>query len=126
MQIPADGVEQSAAKHPAQTAKNIRPHIVRIAIEAVAGTRRKDVLALFQGRVTWSAVKHWRAGRTVIPLWAATILADRLRPLATLADQLERYPRPNRTAAGAAALRRWHAQRKSRAQGPAVPSSDSR
>lgn len=38
----------------------------------------QGALELLGGRVTWAAVKHWRAGRDRFPAWARTIMADQI------------------------------------------------
>ena len=47
----------------------------------VPSGRRRDVLALFQNRATWSAVCHWRKGRVLPPQWAVDLLRAYVAPV---------------------------------------------
>jgi hypothetical protein len=42
---------------------------------------RKAILALFDNRVTWSAIRHWRKGRALPPQWAVNCLRDYVAPV---------------------------------------------
>jgi hypothetical protein len=37
-----------------------------------------EILALFHNRVSWSAIRHWRAGRYGPPQWAIDCLNERI------------------------------------------------
>jgi hypothetical protein len=50
----------------------------------VPSGRRAEIRALFQWRVSWPAIQHWRAGRAGPPQWAVDILLDRAAPLLAL------------------------------------------
>ncbi len=51
------------------------------------GTRRK-ILALFEHRCSWSAIKHWRKGRHAPPRWAKELIGK------ALARGAEHYTQP--------------------------------
>ena len=40
---------------------------------------RKSILALFENRVTFGAVHHWKKGRRHLPQWARELLTKKLR-----------------------------------------------
>ena len=67
--------ERSPQRHPS-------PLPIDIAIRRlVPSGRRRDVLALFQNRATWSAVCHWRKGRVLPPQWAVDLLRAYVAPV---------------------------------------------
>ena len=43
-----------------------------------------EILALFHNRVSWSAIRHWRAGRYGPPQWAIDCLRERAASLPPL------------------------------------------
>jgi hypothetical protein len=63
----------------------------------VPSGRRADILALFDNKVTWGSVKHWRKGRRNVPMWAIECLRRRTARL----DEL--MPGPGQ----GASWRRW-------------------
>ena len=56
--------------------------------------RRKAILAFFENRYTWGAVKHWAKGRRQAPQWAIDRIIAELRKTAAdrmaAADMLEK------------------------------------
>ena len=66
---------------------NLTPPMDRaIRVLAPSGSRR-EILALFDTRVTWSAIKHWRRGRAKPPQWAVDYLQSRVAPILELEAQ---------------------------------------
>ena len=60
---------------------------------------RAEILALFDDRVTWDTIRHWRTGKHGAPQWAI----DRLRERAATTNDLR--PGPGRGGALMAWLR---------------------
>lgn len=58
--------------------------------------RRAAVLGFLGNRVTWGAVKHWRAGRHAPPYWALELFSEALETRASellkVASELKKKP----------------------------------
>ena len=50
----------------------------------VPSGERREILALFDNRASWSAIRHWRAGRWGPPAWAVDCLQQRVAPVMEL------------------------------------------
>lgn len=56
-------------------------HPIEALIRLLFKTRnRKAILSLFDNRVTWGAVRHWRTGRRAPPMWAREAIAVAVAP----------------------------------------------
>ena len=71
--------QHTTTEHP----KPLTKHIGHIPFDAairqlVPDGNRKATLALFQGQVSFSGLRHWRKGRRSIPQWAKDMLATEL------------------------------------------------
>lgn len=76
------GQEQSAVRVGHLTNRSHEPG--RLALtQAIAflvpSGKRKEVLAVFHNRVSWSGYRHWRAGRRPVPEWAMLAVQERLQ-----------------------------------------------
>lgn len=100
---------RAAQKHPAKATAAIVTDTAIRALEP-SGSRRA-IRALFDNRVTWHAIQHWRNGRRIIPQWAVDMLTPRLRAKAQLADQLDQLKRIDKGQIGAEQLRKLRAQK---------------
>ena len=70
---------------PAPIPADKRPTAFDRAIRALIprGTRT-EILALFDDRVTWDAIRHWRTGKRGPPQWAIDRLRERAATVAAL------------------------------------------
>jgi hypothetical protein len=76
------------------------PPMDRVIRVLVPSGSRREIRALFGDRVSWSAIKHWRKGRTKPPQWAV----DRVRQHAAAIFELQDASEPG------AALMAWIAK----------------
>ena len=85
---------------PGPISSNNHPTAIDRAVRALIprGTRA-EILALFDDRVTWDTIRHWRTGKHGAPQWAI----DRLRERAATTNDLR--PGPGRGGALMAWLR---------------------
>lgn len=73
--------EQAIAQvsYPKKLAVNDGRRVCATAIPLlVPSGNRRQILALFENRVSWSGYRHWRAGRRGMPEWALTALETKL------------------------------------------------
>ena len=54
----------------------------------VPSGNRRAILAIFENRITWGAIRHWRKGRRTPPQWARKLIAEHL------AHGARRYAQP--------------------------------
>ena len=66
---------------------NLTPPMDRAIRGLVPSGSRRAILALFDNRATWSAIRHWRKGRAKPPQWAVDILKARAAPILELEAQ---------------------------------------
>lgn len=77
--------EDSPPSHPSQFRGNKPTTAFDRAIRAMVPLGSQDeILALFHGKASWSAIRHWRAGRWGPPQWAIDCLRERAAPIAEL------------------------------------------
>jgi hypothetical protein len=70
--------KRGAKKVADDAAKNHSTPIAQ-AIRALAPSRtRQEIMALFENRVSWGAIRHWRAGRRRPSQWAVECLRQRV------------------------------------------------
>lgn len=73
-----DTAESSPQKHPGSfQVYTVTPAIDRAIKALVPSGRRREILALFGNRVSWSAIRHWRKGRAKPPQWVVDQLQQR-------------------------------------------------
>lgn len=112
-----NGSALAPAGHLESLPARILPSAIDDALRELAPSgRRKDILALFDNRITWGTVKNWRKRRHPLPLWARDSLLAKLRPLieraALLEDAIRREPASRGVgSAGAQTLMAWNARR---------------
>jgi hypothetical protein len=66
------------------------------------------IVALFDGRVSYSAIKHWRKGRNAIPIWVQERITQAMQPIERLCQELKKMPAPPKRGTG---LAMWKANR---------------
>ena len=87
--------ERTTPYHSAPFDTVLVPHPLERLIRLVCRTRnRQAILALFNHRVTWGSIKHWRKGRRPVPEWAREAInkaaAPKIEELTRLREALQR------------------------------------
>lgn len=72
-------------RHPRDLGRNTLTPFARVLPILSPRGNRREILAAFKNAVSWSAVRHWRAGRAKPPQW----VVDQLRERAALLMAVE-------------------------------------
>lgn len=71
---------------------------------------RTALRAIFDNRVTFHAIHHWRHGRRALPIWARAAIERALDPYVQAQARLKKIPAPDyKPGAG---LRHWRASKR--------------
>jgi hypothetical protein len=80
-----ESTERSPQSHPAPFRSHIpTTEFDRAIRNMVPLGSQAEIIALFHGRASWSAIRHWRAGRFGPPQWAIDCLRERVAAVANL------------------------------------------
>jgi len=97
-------IERSPRKHPDAVlrAKRTCKAFDQAIRAAVPAGNQTAILELFQNRVTWNAIKHWRSGQRGVPQWAidcvmarGRAIVDPLLQVAPSAGNMGKFNLPN-------------------------------